>query len=160
MATVATVTFNSSGGKTAAGSRYLREGTINLGSSYTTGGMAVAKALFDLWVDISHLAVAPSAGFVCEWDKTNSKVICYTSAAHTHDVLLKDADQADGATTRVNTATDKLGANTGSSITVHGQAAGASAHGGVLGVAAAALTEVANGTDLSAVNFQFRCEGH
>lgn len=48
-------------------------------------------------------------------------------SAHSHDLLLKNAAVADGATTRVNGGTNLLGANTGSDITV----AGGGANGGV-----------------------------
>lgn len=51
---------------------------------------------------------------------------------HTHDLLLKNAAVADGATTRVNAGTNLLGANTGSDITV----AGAGANGGVANASA------------------------
>lgn len=51
---------------------------------------------------------------------------------HTHDLLLKDAAVADGATTRVNAGTNLLGANTGSNITV----AGSGANGGVVAASA------------------------
>lgn len=49
-------------------------------------------------------------------------------ATHTHNLLLKNAAVADGATTRVNAGTNLLGANTGSDITV----AGGGANGGVV----------------------------
>lgn len=49
-------------------------------------------------------------------------------ATHTHNLLLKNAAVADGATTRVNAGTNLLGANTGSDITV----TGGGANGGVV----------------------------
>lgn len=158
-ATTATITLDSNeAGRDVAGDRYIRRGTISL-NTYATGGVAVAKGDFDLWVTLTELRVDPVSGYTFVWDKTNAKVLAYSVAAHTHDLLLKNADQADGATTRVNAATNKLGGNTGSDITVTGQAAGASAHGGVLGVAAGVQTEVANNTDLSAIVARFRAEG-
>lgn len=51
---------------------------------------------------------------------------------HTHDLLLKNAAVADGATTRVNAGTNLLGANTGSDITV----TGSGANGGVVAASA------------------------
>jgi hypothetical protein len=51
---------------------------------------------------------------------------------HTHDLLLKNAAVADGATTRVNAGTNLLGANTGSDITV----AGSGANGGIVAASA------------------------
>lgn len=53
-------------------------------------------------------------------------------ATHTHDLLLKNAAVADGATTRVNAGANLLGANTGSDITV----TGSGANGGVVATSA------------------------
>lgn len=55
----------------------------------------------------------------------------FTGAAmstHTHDLLLKNAAVADGATTRVNAGANLLGANTGGDLTV----TGGGANGGVV----------------------------
>lgn len=49
-------------------------------------------------------------------------------AAHTHNLLLKDAAVADGATTRVNAGANLLGANTGGDLTV----TGGGANGGIV----------------------------
>lgn len=158
-ATTATITLDANeGGRDVAGDRFIRRGTISL-NTYATGGIAVAKGDFDFWVSLAELRVDPVSGYTFVWDKTNAKVLAYTPAAHTHDLLLKNADVVDGATTRVNAGANLLGANTGASVTVTGQIAGASAHGGVLGIAAGAQTEVANATDLSAVIARFRAEG-
>lgn len=59
----------------------------------------------------------------------------FTGAAlgnHTHNLTLKNAAVADGATTRVNAGTNLLGANTGSDITI----AGAGANGGIANASA------------------------
>lgn len=53
-------------------------------------------------------------------------------ATHTHNLLLKNAAVADGATTRVNAGTNLLGANTGSDITV----TGGGANGGIVAATA------------------------
>lgn len=53
-------------------------------------------------------------------------------ATHTHNLLLKNAAVADGATTRVNAGANLLGANTGSDITV----TGSGANGGVVAASA------------------------
>jgi hypothetical protein len=74
----ASVTFDTGqDGRFVQGDRYVRTGTLNLGSSYTTGGLAVTKAMFELWHTLNHLEVDPSAGFDCEFDKTNLKVKCF-----------------------------------------------------------------------------------
>lgn len=71
-------------------------------------------------------------GYIYKWDKTNNKLrIYYPTATHTHDLLLKNAAVADGATTRVNAGANLLGANTGSNITV----TGGGANGGVVALA-------------------------
>lgn len=108
----ASVTIDKPGGRTASGSRFVREGTINL-ATYATNGVAVTKALFDLPVDLTDLNIRPSAGYMPEFDKTNLKVKVYQQ---------KDPAAAGGADI--------------------------------------ALPEVGNNTDLSAVNFRFRAEGH
>lgn len=51
---------------------------------------------------------------------------------HTHNLLLKNAAVADGATTRVNAGANLLGANTGSDITV----TGSGANGGIVAASA------------------------
>lgn len=51
---------------------------------------------------------------------------------HTHDLLLKNAAVADGATTRVNAGANLLGANTGGDLTV----TGSGANGGIVAASA------------------------
>lgn len=110
--------------------------------TYPAGGVPILKASLGLPTNIEAIIPFGSdTAFSYEYDLVNSKLKTFQSATHTHDLFLKNADQADGATTAVNAATDKLGANTGSNISVTGLAAGATTHGGVQGVAAAALTE-------------------
>lgn len=128
---------------------------ITFDSSYPTGGESLTAAdlgftAAEPYAQIIKLVAGHKGGYTFDYDYTNHKLIAYLAGAHTHDLFLKNADQADGAGTRVNATTDKLGQNTGD-VTVHGQAAGASAHGGVLGVAAAALAEVGNTISLSTV---------
>lgn len=69
-----TVTFDSGqDGRGAAGDKFVRRGTLNLGT-YATNGIALTKAQLELPVNISHLDIGSSAGYVAEWDKTNGKV--------------------------------------------------------------------------------------
>lgn len=51
---------------------------------------------------------------------------------HTHDLLLKNAAVADGATTRVNAGANLLGANTGGDLTI----TGSGANGGIVAASA------------------------
>ena len=82
-----------------------------------------------------------TSGYRFQYDQSSEKLVVMQAPAqtHTHDILLKDAAVADGATTRVNAGTNLLGANTSSDITV----AGGGANGGVVSttLAAAALSE-------------------
>lgn len=72
---------------------------------------------------------------------------------HTHNLLLKNAAVADGATTRVNAGTNLLGANTGSDITVTGSGANggivAASAGTPAGTLALGVTAPATGTIIS-----------
>lgn len=69
-----------------------------------------------------------TSGYAWTYDATNKKLVAIQNAAHTHNLLLKNAAVADGATTRVNAGANLLGANTGSDITV----TGGGANGGVV----------------------------
>ena len=155
---------------TIAKRRWINLGSVNacianitLDASYPTNGYTAALGFSPgAFALRSILAVHPvgcngAASLVVQliYDYTNIKLLCArsNSAAHTHNLYLKNADVADSAGARVNAGADLLGANTGASLTVTGLAAGATTHGGVQGIAAAqaALVEVTNATDLSAV---------
>lgn len=86
-------------------------------------------------------SLASSVGYSFVYNKAAEKLMILQAPAqtHSHDLLLKNATVADGATTRVNAGADKLGANTGSDITV----TGGGANGGVVSktLAAAALAQ-------------------
>lgn len=118
-----------------------------------------------------------SAGFTPEGTVAAPVFTGSALAAHRHNLHLNDADVVDGATTRINAGTNLLGANTGADILVAG-VANTSGAGGIVdasagtpagtnsapaftgtAVAATALIEVANATDLSAVAVEFRATG-
>lgn len=80
---------------------------------------------------------AGNTGLNWSYDTTNKKLVASQSPAHTHNLLLKNAAVADGATTRVNAGANLLGANTGADLTV----TGSGANGGVVAVAAGVLSE-------------------
>ena len=145
---------------------------VTFDSSYPTGGEALPPSMFGM-NEITGVSIvgydADAAPYVVRYNYATGKLMVFTSAgftpagtitvnAHAHDLLLKDAAVMDSAGSRVNAGTDLLGANTGGDITV----AGAGANGGVqnttatatfagTAVAAAGLSEVANGTNLSAL---------
>ena len=121
-------------------------GTIAWDSSYATGGEDFAAGL----KEVLYLNVPPNSGYMFETDYTNKTIKAYNIGTHTHNLLLKSGDQADGSTTRVNATTDKLGQNA-ADVTVTGLAYGASTHGGVVGAAAGAGAEVANTTNLASL---------
>lgn len=109
--------------------------------TYGAGGVPVSLGALGCPNVIESLTIYDkgTSGYSWSYDKTNKKLVAIQGAAgstatHTHDLLLKNAAVADGATTRVNAGANLLGANTGSDVTV----TGGGANGGV--VLAAALT--------------------
>jgi hypothetical protein len=73
----ATITFDAGQeGRYVQGDRYVRTGTLNVGT-YATNGVAVTKANFDLPVSLTHLEVDSSGGYIFEFDKANSKIKAY-----------------------------------------------------------------------------------
>lgn len=129
--------------------RKIVNATISFGDGallYPAGGIPLVKGKLGCPVVVKSFMVedAGGSGYVFQYDKANEKLMIFQSgaaAAHSHNLLLKDAAVADGATTRVNAGTNLLGANTGADISV----AGGGANGGVQSggaVAAAALAEV------------------
>ncbi len=65
-------------------------------------------------------------------DATTSTFTGSALGTHTHNLLLKNAAVADGATTRVNADTGVLGANTGGDLTI----VGSGANGGIVAASA------------------------
>lgn len=70
----ASVTFDSkSKGQFYAGTEKVRRGTITLGSSYATNGVAVTAKLFGLR-EIRNLEVQTKGGILFHWDQSTGKV--------------------------------------------------------------------------------------
>lgn len=88
-------------------------------------------------VESLHVVEQGTSGYYFQYDSTNKKLIMIQGASHTHDILLKNAAVADGATTRVNAGANLLGANTGGDLTV----TGGGANGGVVAKAVGAGSE-------------------
>lgn len=107
--------------------------------TYPSGGISVLGKYLGCPANIDSLLVIDNgaAGISYTWDATNKKLRAFVTGAHSHDILLKDATQADGATTRVNAAANKLGANTGGDLTI----TGGGANGGVVSKADVKLSE-------------------
>jgi len=130
---------------------------VQFDASYPTGGEEVdLSGYMKQVVDMKVQSTEDSAGYDFDVDDSNfatakPKIEVNWNGAHLHNLKFKDADQVDGAGTRVNITTDKIGANTGADITV------TSTEGtrGVQNAAAVKFAEVTNATDLSAV--KVRC---
>lgn len=63
-------------GRDVAGDRFIRRGTVNIGT-YATGGVAVTKATFDLWHSLVDLRLDSSAGYLPRYDLANLKIMVY-----------------------------------------------------------------------------------
>lgn len=106
-------------------------------------GIPVSKGKMGCPVVIESMIVVDqgTSGYVFQYDQSAEKLVVMRAPAqtHTHDLFLRDAAVADGATTRVNAGDNALGANTGANITV----TGSGANGGIVSttLAAAALSE-------------------
>lgn len=122
--------------------RRMVQATIAFGDgslTYPTNGVPLTLGKLACPVVIDSFVVIDNgaSGYDISYDVVHKTMRIFQSAglaAHTHNLLLKNAAVADGATTRVNAGANLLGANTGSDITV----TGSGANGGVVAVAAGA----------------------
>lgn len=139
--------------KRRLGSRNANRVRLAFGDSaltYPAGGIPLTKAKLGCPNIVESLSVVSqgTSGYVFSYDQTNNKLVVTRTAAtatHTHDLLLKNAAVADGATTRVNAGANLLGANTGGDLTV----TGSGANGGVVAAAAFAAAALAEATSLA-----------
>lgn len=108
-------------------------------STYPSGGLSLNKGNLGCPTNIDSVKVIDDAAQGIKWafDATNVKMRAFLMTNHSHDVLLKNAAVADGATTRVNAGANLLGANTGGDLTV----TGGGANGGVVAKSDLALSE-------------------
>lgn len=119
--------------------------TITFGNStltYPANGIPLTSGKMACPTTIDSLDVIDNGatGYSVSYDLVHNTLRMFQSAgtpAHAHNLLLKNAAVADGATTRVNAGANLLGANTGSDVTV----AAAGANGGVQN--STALTDLA-----------------
>ncbi len=128
----ADITYTVTKTKKLEDGRRMNDVTLAFGDgvkTYPTGGVPLTLGKMGVPYDLNSMILVDDGKSIYGWsiDRTNKKLVMKQLAAHAHDILLKDASTADGATTRVNAAANKLGANTGSDLTV----AGAGANGGV-----------------------------
>ncbi len=119
----------------AVGVSFIATGTGGAGntltsrvSTPTTSGILGVEVVGSPLTSISSSNIASNGG---AWVLVQFMAASFAGSAltaHTHDLLLKNAAVADGATTRVNAGTNLLGANTGADLTV----TGGGANGGVV----------------------------
>lgn len=106
--------------------------------TYPAGGVPITKGKLGCPNVIESLQVFDkgTSGYAWSYDRTNEKLVAMQSPVrtHTHDLLLKNAAVADGASARVNAGANLLGANTGADLTV----TGSGANGGVVSTTLAA----------------------
>lgn len=107
--------------------------------TYPAGGIPLLGANMGCPVTIESLVVFDkgTSGYHFTFDRTNTKLVVMQTASHTHDLLLKNAAVADGASARVNAGANLLGANTGADLTV----TGSGANGGIVAKAGFAAAE-------------------
>lgn len=112
--------------------------------TYGAGGVPITLALVGMPNIIEDLIIYDNGISVYVWsyDRVNMKLTATQAPVqtHTHNLLLKNAAVADGASARVNAGANLLGANTGSDLTV----TGGGANGGVVSttLAAAGLSQI------------------
>ena len=137
---------------------------ITFDSSYPTGGEAVTPQQLGL-TTIDFVLPAPAAGYIPEFDHTNLKLKMFAptiaQAAHTHLQQIQTgataaADSVSGALAKNNAGAETALRAMGTAINTTYEI-GPTQSGGV--VSAAAATEVANTTDLSAVTVRVLATG-
>ncbi len=137
---------------TVVGNKRMTRGTLAFDASYPTGGESLVARDVGLGA-IDHIEVDPKSGYTFQYDYTNSKLLAYVPPAqtHAHDLKAIGGQAAAGTAALAYYATDILGKEAATNVTF--AKADSATKGGVLSetLAAAAQTEVANATDLSAV---------
>lgn len=117
--------------------RKIVQATVAFGNgtlTYPTGGVPLTIGNFACPRQVDSFQVDDNGGSVygASFVKSTGCLKLFALGSHAHNLLLKNAAVADGATTRVNAGTNLIGANTGSDITV----AQGGANGGVVASAA------------------------
>lgn len=114
-------------------------GTIDFDASYPTGGEAISLPLSE----VNGMLIENKAGYSFEYDRVNKKVKAFTpTVQHTHDLLLTGGQAAGDALQQLAGVVGKTAAG---NVTAAGGASN------IQNKAAAAASEVANATDLSAL---------
>ena len=115
--------------------------------TYPAGGIPITKGHFGCPTIIESMKIVDQgvSGYSFSYDQSAEKIVMIQAPVqtHTHDILLKNAAVADGATERLNVAADKIGANTGADLTITG--------GGVNGGVVSTVLAAAAGSQPSTV---------
>lgn len=108
--------------------------------TYPAGGIPLSLGKLACPNTIESLVIydTGASGYHYEYDQANKKLRIFEMSAHAHDLSLKNAAVADGATTRINAGANLLGANTGGDLTV----VGAGANGGIKNSVPAGFSEL------------------
>lgn len=151
-----TVTFNS---KRRNNGRNYFNVTLAFGDgakTYPAGGVPLTIASLGCpnIVESCDIYDQGLSGYAWAYDTTNKKLTAVGPGGHGHAIYLKNADQTDGATTRVNAAASKLGTNTGSDVTV--AASDGSTAGGITNSAASSTFGQASAVAVAATTL--KCE--
>lgn len=103
--------------------------------TYPAGGVPLTKGKLGCPNTIESLVVVEqgTSGYKFQYVGSSEKLVMIYGGSHTHNLLLKNAAVADGATARVNAGANLLGANTGSDLTVTGGGANGGIVAGVAG---------------------------
>lgn len=137
------VTYTVNNKRRGGNSKVMNRVTLAFGDgalTYPTGGVPITIGNLGCpnAVESMVIADAGTSGYTFNYNSTTQKLQLYQLASHNHDILLKNAAVADGATTRVNAGANLLGANTGGDLTV----TGGGANGGVVSKAAVGDAEI------------------
>ena len=133
------------------GNAYMNIVDITLCASYPTNGEAITAKQLGLNA-IDFVLPSPAAGYVFEFDHADKKLKAFTpTVQHTHDLLLTGGQAAGEALQQLASVVGKTAAG---NVTAAGGASN------IQNKTAAAASEVANGTNLSAVTVRVIAIGY
>lgn len=150
-----------------AGSRNLVFGSLALSTSYATGGDTFTAANFGLNT-VDQLRVYSAGGYSFQADLTNKKIKAFVSAGLTPagtvavPVVTVTGGQSAGAALQIlpDSTSGVLGKTTATTMAIPGATLGIGSQAFTgTAVAAAALSEVASTTDLSATSVFYEAVG-
>ena len=135
------------------GSRRASQGTITFDSSYATGGESLTAANIGLGVIDRIEFNQGEDGYTFKYDYTNSKVMAFRTATHTHVLHFQTTAAANAVTAAANSLRTAAAAFDVAGV------ADSTGEGGIVNAAAAAEAEVGSAVDLSAVVVEFWATG-